>query len=100
MKKETWQCVSCGNEISFVFKKPMSKNPISKECECGGFWKFKKNTITTKRRNYEIMDSINKLLGLITYEDRIKWSNANKQEMLRLEKAIKERCVKEKEKEE
>ena len=42
-----------------------------------------------KRTNGEIINSINSLLGFKKYEEKVKWSNANKQEMLRLEKAIK-----------
>ncbi len=41
-----------------------------------------------KRTNGEIIQSINKLLGFTEYKDKIKWSNANKEEMLRLEKAV------------
>ena len=41
-----------------------------------------------KRTNGEIIQSINNLLGFTEYKDKIKWSNANKEEMLRLEKAI------------
>lgn len=43
-----------------------------------------------KRTTGQILKNINELLGFIKYEDMIKWSNANKSEMLRLEKAIKE----------
>lgn len=49
----------------------------------------------SKRTTGEIMDSINKLLGFNKYKDKIKWSSGNKEEMLRLELAI--RCLKGKE---
>lgn len=45
--------------------------------------------VNKKRTNGEIINSINGLLGFTDYKDRIKWSNANKEEMLRLESAIK-----------
>ena len=41
-----------------------------------------------ERTNNEIINDINHLLGLKTYEDKIKWSHAIKPELLRLEKAI------------
>lgn len=41
-----------------------------------------------KRTNWMIIESINKALGFIKYEDKIKWGNPRKEELLRLEKAI------------
>lgn len=41
-----------------------------------------------KRTNGMIMDSINKLLGFKTYEEKIKWSSAIKPELLRMEESI------------
>jgi len=44
-----------------------------------------------KRTTGEIMNNINELLGFKKYDERIKWSYGNKEEMLKLESAIK--CV-------
>ena len=44
--------------------------------------------LVERRTNGTIIESINNLLGLKKYEDKVKWSHANKPELLRLEKSI------------
>lgn len=57
-------------------------------------WKTHTSPILSKdkRRVWEIMNSINELLGFKKYKDKINWSQGRRGDMLRLEKAIK--CLK------
>ncbi len=61
----------------------MIRGAIRKGC---GMSKITRQVI--RRTNGMIIESINQILGFKKYEDKIKWSNANKGELLRLEKAI------------
>lgn len=88
MVRETWRCTKCGNEIYLLVKWNFKKNPISKKCECGGLWKFK--PVVIKRRNMDIWNDIQKMIGINTenYEECIHYANFTNKELLKLEKAI------------
>lgn len=89
LEREVWNDYknSYGSRIKELedneFLKRMVRGAIRKGC---GMSKISRQVI--RRTNGMIIESINQILGFKRYEDKIKWSNANKEELLRLEKAI------------
>ena len=88
MVKETWKCMSCNKEITFQVKGTWKESPVGKNCECGGFWKFKEEEI--KRKTMDIWKNVNLLLGLNwdVYGETIR-STQTQKDLIKLENAIK-----------